>query len=208
MKSIMAIVSLFLLSGCGWLGVPKIKVGGSTVTAPKDVGKPATLATTEAGTSVVLPAGSTVTVTKVDAVPATQTAPAQSAKEITTISPAGPTEYVHKESTVAAQTGTVDTSVRTHEIDAEERRPLLYMAIGGVVAGIGFMYVRFQAIAVMCFIGAGAFFLAWRMAEISPWVGGLFIVAALAGFAFYKRAEWDKDGDGIPDFLQKKPPTQ
>jgi len=204
-----------LLTGCSLLNRGVIKANGVTVTGVKDAGKPAVIATTSAGTSIPLPEGSTVTVTKIApiaAAPAKEGVPAvkaEPAKEVTEIRPAGPTEYHHTESTVKADTGTVDTSVAVHRIEAEERRPLLYCAIGGVVAGLAFMYVRFQAIAVMCFIGAGCFFLAWRIAEISPWVGGLFLVAAVAGFAFYKRAEWDSNGDGIPDFLQnKQPPTQ
>lgn len=205
-----------LLSGCSILGrAPRIKIGDATVTAPKDVGRAATLATTNAGTTIPLPEGSVVTVTKIDAIAAKSpenglpAVKAEPAREVTEIRPAGPTEYHKTENTVSANSGTVDTSVATKRIEAEERRPLLFCAIGAVVAGLGFMYVRFQALAVMCFLAGGVFFLAWRMAEISPWVGALFLVAAVAGFAFYKRAEWDADHDGIPDFLQhKKPPTQ
>jgi hypothetical protein len=204
---IVLFVGCVLFGGC--VRVPKIRVGKHTVTAPKDVGKPATLSTAEAGEVATLPAGSKVTITETaaqPAVPASAEAPAAAAtpaRRVTEFVPSAPMEWHRTESSVHADTGSVDTTVATKRIEAEERRPLLYCAIVAAVAGLGFMYVRFQSIAVMCFIGSGCFFLAWRMAEISPWVGGLFLVAAVAGFAFYKRAEWDQNGDGIPDALQR-----
>lgn len=202
-----ALAGLILLVACGcavFRGAAGIKVPGVAVTAPKDNGKPATLETNETGTTMGIPAGSAVKVTHTDAQPASDKEPAKPGTTVTEIVPSAPTEIRHTGKQVTAGTGTVDTSVALKKIDAAERRPLLFCAIGAAVAGLAFMYVRFQAIAGMCFIGAGCFFLAWRMAEISPWVGGLFLVAAVAGFAFYKRAEWDKDGDGLPDFLQRK----
>ncbi len=199
------------LAGCSLLPARgRIKLPEVTVQAPKDAGTPGTAHTAKAGTSVPLPAGSVVTVTEQAAQPAqpatasTPAVPAQPASKITVITPAAASEYRHDESTVTASTGTIDTTVAKHRIEVEERRPLLYAAIAAAIAGLGFMYVRFQAIAGMCFLGAGCFFAAWRMAEISPWVGGIFLVAAVAGYAFYKRAEWDRDGDGIPDRLQSK----
>ncbi len=206
MKFIMAITSLVLLSGCALFhGVPKIKVGGSTVTAPKDNGKPATLATTEAGTSVVLPAGSTVTVTKVEAVPATQTAAAQSAKEITTISPAGPTEYIHKEATVSAQTGTVDTSLASKRIDAEESRPLLYGAILAALAAGVFVYLHYPTPAICCGGASVVFFLAWKMSGLPDWFWALGLAGIAAGVAMYFAHERGLATTALPD---KKPPTQ
>jgi hypothetical protein len=204
------LASIVLLCGCAPWGRPVIKGAGLTVTGLKDAGSPATVNTTQAGERLALPKGSRIWLKQKEAVPArpaTENAPEspeQPAETVTVIEPGDATFWEKTVSTVKADTGTVDTSVAKHRIDTESRRPLLYCAIAAVVAGLGFMYVRFQAIAVMCFIGAGAFFLAWRMSEISPWVGGLFLVAAVAGFAFYKRAEWDADGDGVPDFLQKK----
>ncbi len=209
MKNIRGAIGAMILvatfSGCGvFRGLPKIRVGETTVTAPADAGRPATLATSDAGTTMSIPAGSTVKVTTTEAQPATASVAAKPAVTITEIVPTKDTLIQHTEKRIQADTGTVDTSVAVRRIDAQERRPLLYCSIVAAVAGLGFMYVRFQAIAVMCFIGSGAFFLAWRMSEISPWVGGLFLVAAVAGFAFYKRAEWDANGDGIPDAFQKK----
>lgn len=203
------IILCLLAAGCS--RIPFIKSGEVSVTGTKDAGTPATLNTLNAGEDIKLKAGSKVIITRykgVAAKPATADSPAVAAqpeREVTEIIPAGDTQWQRTEARVSADTGTVDTSVRKSQIEAEERRPLLYAAIAAVVAGLGFMYVRFQALAVMCFIGAGAFFCAWKMAEISPWVGGLFLVAAVAGFAFYKRAEWDKNGDGVPDILQGKP---
>jgi hypothetical protein len=192
-----------LMSGCS-IFPPKVKLPGvGSVSAFKDAGTPATMAEGTDRTGMRIPANSKVTVEKREALPSTGfVAPAAT---FYTFELPEPTDFMSEVRRIQASTGTVDTSLASKRIDAEERRPLLYCAIAAVVAGLGFMYVRFQAIAVMSFMAAGAFFIAWRMAEISGWVGGLFLVAAVAGFAFYKRAEWDKNGDGVPDFLQTKP---
>ena len=200
MRFLLVLTSL-CLGACTHL--PSIKIGKDRVAAPRDAGSPATLNKDEVKTTLDVPADTIVTTTQVAAVPATASTPFLPARTTTEWRFLQPTKFEQLATGLLASTGTVDTTVAKHRIEAEERRPLLYCAIIATVAGLGFMYVRFQAIAVMSFLAAGAFFLAWRMSEISPWVGGLFLVASVAGFAFYKRAEWDKNNDGIPDALQK-----
>lgn len=193
-----------VLTGCGLLPGPKIRIPGVTVQSVKDAGKPAVVNTHEAKEGLTIPKGSKFSLKQKEAIPASSESPAQPAVTEVEIQPSEVMQWSRSVNSISADTGTVDTTVAKHRIDAEERRPLLYAGIAAAVVGLGFMYVRFQAIAVMCFVASGAFFLAWRMAEISPWVGGMFLVAAVAGFAFYKRAEWDANGDFVPDVLQRK----
>jgi MprA protease rhombosortase-interaction domain-containing protein len=209
----LAVACVLLLGGCMRPGRSQIKTPDFTVLSPPNPGTPATLNTANEGEDLEIPAGSVATVTEtaaVEAQPATTGAPAVEARPATketVITFSATSHWKRTRATVKADTGTVDTSVAKHAIDVESRRPMLYAAMVAVVGGLGFMYVRFQAIAVMCFLAAGAFFLAWKMSEISPWLGGVLLAAGIAGFAFYKRAEWDKNGDGIPDVLQSKKPN-
>ena len=214
---IVAAILLLSLTGCALLNRGAIKAGGVSVTGVKDAGKPATLATTNAGTSIPLPKGSTITVTKVAPIaakPATKDEPAvkgEPAKEITEIHPAGPTEYHHTEATVKADTGTVDTSVRTHEIDVAERRWLLWAAIGCGIAGIVLksMLPAWPGLSNGLLIAAPCAFAAWKFADVPAWIWMVVLGLVGAMALGYKRSDWDKDHDGIPDFLQKpKPPTQ
>jgi hypothetical protein len=189
----------------------RIKAGPVSVTGVKDAGKPATLATSEAGTVIPLPEGSRVTVTKYEPVAATPMAPAQPAKEVTEIAPSGPTEYHKTESTVKADTGTVDTSVRKHQIDVEDRRWLLWAAIVCGIAGVVLksMLPGWGGLSNGLLIGAALAFGAWKLSDIPAWIWAAVIIVMVAMAAGYKRAEWDKDGDGVPDFLQKpKQPPQ
>lgn len=200
---IVGVVLCALLSGCS-IFPPKVKLPGvGSVSAFKDAGTPATIAEGTERTGMRIPANSRVTMTKAEPLPSTGFL--EPATTVWEFELPEPTDLMSEVRRIQASTGTVDTTLGAKRLEAEERRPLLYCAIAAVVAAIGFMYVRFQAIAAMCGIAAVVFFMAWRMSEISPWIGGLFLVAAVAGFAFYKRAEWDKNGDGVPDFLQTKP---
>lgn len=194
------------LAGCGLIPA-RIKAEGVTVQGVKDAGKPATLAKSEAGVAVALPEGSKVVVTKYEALPATDKAPAQPAKEVTEIQPSGPTEYHKTESKTDASTGTVDTSVATHKIDVAERRWLLWAAIA---CGIGGLVVRslvpaWPSLSNGLLMGAALAFAAWKLAEIPQWIWLLAIGICAALALGYKRAELDRNHDGIPDFLQKKP---
>jgi len=199
-----------LLSGCSLLpSLGKIKLpSGVQVQAPKDNGSPAQVATSEAGVSVALPLGSRVVVTKESALPATEKTPAQPAREITEIIPAGPSAYTQKESTVAATTGTIDTSLRKHEIDVKDRAKLLWVAIACGIAGLvaKSMLPAWPALSNGLLIASPCAFAAWKFAEVPAWLWGAVIVGVLLLIAGYKRAEWDKNKDGIPDILQKPTP--
>ncbi len=211
-------ITCLALSGCA-LFSPKglIKLGGDRVQAVENAGTPAQLSKASAGTQIALAAGSKVVVTEKKAVPAqaaTATTPAvaaQAAVTETVIIPSAGTQWVKNEESASAGTGTVDTSVQIHQIDVENRRWLLWAAIGCGIAGIVLksMLPAWPGLSNGLLIASPAAFAAWKFAEVPGWLW--FAVIAVVGLlaAGYKRAEWDKNGDGIPDFLQKKtsPPT-
>lgn len=184
MKRVALIACCFAFSGCslmrGW-----IKSGGTTVQGVKDAGKAATLETTNAGSSVPLPAGSTVTVTKTESVPATADKPAIPATEQTVIAPGGATEWKKTEVAVKADTGTVDTSIRKHEIDAEESRPLLYAAIIAALAAGFFVYRAYPTPAICCGVASVVFFLAWKVSGLPSWFWAIGLAAIIGGGALY-----------------------
>ncbi len=185
-RASVAVLVMLGVSGCAaFSGKGHISAQGVTVQGVADAGKPATLATSQAGVGIALAAGSKVVVTKYAATPATETAPAIPEREETIITPSAPTEYRKTESTVKADTGTVDTSIKKHEIDAEERRPLLYAAIGAALAAGFFVYRAYPTPAICCGVASVVFFLAWRMADLPPWVAGVALAAAVGGVALW-----------------------
>lgn len=196
-------------AGCSlFQGSARVSLPGVSVQAPKDNGTPATIAKSDAGTVIPLPAGSEVTMTKESALPATKETPAQPAKETTTIRPAGPSEYHQTESKVQASSGTIDASVKNHEIDVAERRWLLWAAIGCGIGGIVLksLLPAWPGLSNGLLIAAPCAFAAWKFAEVPAWIW-LVVIGIVGALALgYKRAEWDKDGDGIPDILESKKP--
>jgi hypothetical protein len=181
----------FLLLGCSTWGLPKIRLGNTTVAAPKDVGTAGTIARDEERTTVTFPAGTEATVTDVAAQPATQDRPATPAQRITKFTLPAPTPFELFKTGERASTGTIDTTVASKRIDAASKAPLLYAAIVCLGAAVVCLILKWPAIALLCGIGGVCFGLAWKLADIPAWVGGLFLVAAAAGFFFYNRAEKD-----------------
>jgi len=204
MKTAVLIALSMALGGCSiFPRAPKIQIGDAKVEAPRDAGKPATLDKGEVRTAFEIPAQTLMRVEEIAPTPATDTAPARPAVKLTTFSFGAPTHFEQVASTLLASTGTVDTSVAKKRIETESKAPLLYAAIGAGVAAVVFMVLKWPTVALLCGIGSGAFFAAWRLADI-PWSAGL--IALTAGGALmlgYKRAEWDVNGDGIPDRFQK-----
>lgn len=193
------------LAGCSvFRGIPAIRVGENSVQGPKDAGKPATLNESKAGESVVIPAGSKVVVTETAAVAATEKEPAKPAVKVTEVVPSEPMKWEKQETKVEANTGTVDTSIAKKRIEAEESRWLLWAAIG---CGIGGLIVRsmlpaWPALSNGLLVGAVFAFASWKLAEVPAWIWAAVIGGVLLLVLGYKRAEWDKDGDGIPDFME------
>jgi len=174
------VLSCLLLSGCALFNRGgKISTGGVTVTAQPDAGKPATLSTAEAGTSMAIPAGSTIKVTQTEATPA---APATTVTEIV---PSAPTEIRHTEKKVNADSGTVDTSVALKKIEAAESRVLLYAAIVAALAAGFFVWASYPTPAIACGVASAVFFMAWNLSDLPDWFYVLGAVAAAAGIAIY-----------------------
>ena len=132
-----------------------------------------------------LPEGSKVTVTKYEAVAATEKAPAQPAREVTEIQPNGPTEFHKTESRTDASTGTIDTSVRKHEIDAAEGRPLLYASIIAALAAGFFVYRAYPTPAICCGAASIVFFMAWKVSGLPSWFYAVGIAALVGGGALW-----------------------
>ena len=202
MKLLASIALVLLLAACSTL--PRIRIGKAEVAAPKDAGTPATLKSGEVRTGFRIPGKSRMTIAKTEAVAATAETPFKPAVEVTTFDFSEPTQFEQIANTMAASTGTVDTTVAKRRIDVESKVPLLYAAIGAGVAAVVFMVLKWPSVAMLCGIASGAFFAAWRLADIPWWVGLLALIAGGALMLGYKRAEWDVNGDFIPDQLQRK----
>lgn len=196
------LVLMVVLLGCA--SVPRIQWGKATVEAPKDAGTPAVLKSGEVKTGFRIPAKSRMTVQKTEAIPATVDTPARPAVEVTTFDFSEPTQFEQIASTMNASTGTVDTSVAKKRIDVESKGPLLWAAIACAGLGVVLFVLKWPGPALLCGIGSGAFFAAWRLADI-PWWAGLLALGA-AGFLAvgYLRRDQDLNGDGIPDRPQTK----
>jgi hypothetical protein len=203
-----ALLAMCLVTqGCASLSRGKIKAGSTVVEGIPDAGKPATLATDETKSSIAIPAGTEVSVTKIESSPATASTPFIPARWVSVFTPTKDTRLEAVSATLRADTGTVDTSVAKHRIDAQERRWLLWCAmacgIGGIISRS--MLPAWPAISNGLILAAVLSGLAWKLSEIPPWTWLIALGAAVLLVMGYKRAEWDKNGDGIPDILQKKP---
>lgn len=202
MRLLLVLTSLCLV-GCTYL--PSLKIGKDRVTAPRDAGSPATLNKDEVKTTLDVPANTTVVTTQVAATPATDKSPAMPAYTTTEWRFLAPTKFEQTAVGLLASTGTVDTSVAKHRIDAAERRWLLWAAIG---CGIGGILVRsllpaWPAMSNGLLLAAALAGLSWKFSELPAWLWATVIGGAVLLIVGYKRAEWDANKDGVPDFLQR-----
>lgn len=189
----------FLLSGCA-LGRGIIRTKSAHVVGVPDAGKPATLSSGETKRTLEIPAQSEIVVARVEA---SATTPAT---ETTTFKIPAATAYVETAARVDANTGTVDTTVRKAQIDAQERRWLIWTAIGAAIAGVAMRAVLSQwpALSNGAFVLSGLAFAAWKISEIPTWLVFSVVAVVVCLVLGYKKAEWDANGDNIPDFLQRK----
>lgn len=199
----------WLLGGCALIkGLPRIKVGQATVTAPADNGKPATLSQGETKTGIVIPQDTPVVLTKTEETPATETTAFVPAKWVYQFTPTKETRLEAVSSSVSANTGTIDTSVAMHKIDAAQRQWLLWAAIGCGVGGLVIrqLFPMWPGLSNGLLIGCPIAFAAWRFSEIPAWLFVIGVVLCGLVAAGYKRAEWDKNGNGVPDILERRQP--
>jgi hypothetical protein len=169
-----------------------IQTPAATVVGVADAGKPASLASSEKRATLPIPAGSSVLVTKTEAVraiPATEAAPgvqAQPAREVIEIKPSRDTQLVVNETKVDANTGTVDTTVAAHRIDTESSQPLLYCAIGAIALAIAFeVWLHYRTPAI-CSAGAAVIFFAmWKSSSLPPWFWAVAVASLFLGAGIY-----------------------
>ncbi len=208
----LVVIALMLLCGCSILDrVPRVSVPATellapaSATAPRDTGKPATVASAGEESRIALPAGSTITVTRTEAQPATERTPARPAIEVREIHLSSDSAWYERAQHIAASTGTIDTSVAMHRIDVAERRWLLWTAIACGIAGIVVRQVvpLWPGLSNGLLMGAALAGAAWKFSAIPSWIFAVAIGACALIAIGYKRAEWDKDGDGIPDILER-----
>lgn len=206
MRTLAAIVCLFL-AGCHAL--PSVRLPGKgqlpevKVQGVKDAGKPVVVDSSGEESRIELPAGSTITITRTEAQPATDTAPAKPAVEVRAITVASDAAMIEKAQRVSANSGTVDTSVAKHRIDTEDRAKLLWVAVACGIAGIAakLLMPSWPTAPTACFAAAALAFGAWKVSQLPEWLWAVVI----GGFVIYAIGWWNRDrnGDGIPDRLQK-----
>lgn len=182
------VILVFGLIGCG---TPRIKSGTTTVQAQK-ANEDVTLKKDTSKKTVVAPAGTTVTRT---ITPAAEGAPAQETQvwtfpgEVSVI-----TDSTHE----VASTGKINTKVAEAAIDADERRPLLFMAMACVVGAIFFIWKAYPTGAYLSGVAALVFFLAWKLDDLPNWYWGVGVaaIAVAAGiyFGYEKKEQHLKEG--------------
>lgn len=201
------ILSVLLLAGCSTFLRPVARVGDSKAIAPRDNGTPAVVDSGKNVTRVPIPANTRMVVVEEQAMPATETESAKPATTTLKFDFSEPTSFERASTNVVASTGAIDTTVAKHRIDVEGRKVLLYAAIAATALAIGLFVAKWPTPALASGVGAVVFFLSYQLAGLPQWfwmVGAAVILAGIAIMLGYKRAEWDANGDLIPDFLQKK----
>lgn len=193
------------LVGCG-LALPKVKVKGATAQGPRDIGAPAVVESGGTVTTLPVPAGSTVE--SVPAVPASATSAGIPAAVKVVL--AGASELRSETHASKASSGSTDSTVAVKRIEVEsaasERRWLLWAAIGCGVVGLVLksMLPQWPALSNGLLVGAVAAGCAWKLAEVPAWLWLAVLAGAGLMVAGYKRAEWDANGNGIPDAFESK----
>jgi hypothetical protein len=182
-----------ILGGCAMFkGQPRIKVGSTVITPPADAGKPATLATDETRTGIVIPKDTPVILTKVEASPATDKTLFVPAKWVYQFTPTQETRLEAVSATLAANTGTVDTTVALRRVEAAEARVWLYASLAAAVGAGVFLWLKYPTPALICGGASGIFLLVWKISDLPSWfwaVGAAALVGAVALFLGHERGE-------------------
>jgi hypothetical protein len=194
---------LTALAGCASKPGVITTAKGAIVT-PENASAPSAIATATATESTAIPKGSTITVTET---PATAQAPAQKVTAYNFAEAATQTRVEESTRAEVAPPRAPDQTVALRKADNAARTPLLYAAIGAGAIALGFMVMKWPTAAAASGGASVVFFIAWQAAGLPAWfymVGILLLVAGACVVLGYKRAEWDANGDGIPDILQQK----
>lgn len=190
----------WLMSGCAMLPKGRIKANGVTVQSPKD-GNNANLTQENATGVLTLPAGSKVTTVKWEAVawqPAINGRPevqAQPAREETTVVLSADATWQKDERKIAANTGTIDTTVAMRRIDIESAKPLLYASIIAAIIAAVFVYIKYPTPALIFGGVSVIFFLAWKVSGLPSWFWVIGVFGAGAGlFLWFGHRRGENDG--------------
>jgi hypothetical protein len=209
------LMGLSMGAGCSTAG--RIKTKATSLFAVKDAGKPATLDENTEVATLPLPAGSKLTVTKIEPMAATPAAqgrtesPASPGREITEVTLPRDTEWRRAATRIIADTGVVDTSIAKHRIDAEESRFLLWASLGALGAAGVFLYLKYPTPALMCGAASVVLFIAWKLAGLPPWFHVIGFCAVVGAFMLW-RGHARGEADGIKaaltgDVEPKNPPV-
>lgn len=191
-----------LSTGCSSGGQLKLP-SGTVITPPKQSEQPTQVTESKASQTLSIPAGSTIQVVHT---PATPSAP-ESTQTTYTISKDTQQSVQSNSQTISlSPTRKPDTTVELHRADLAERRWLLFVGIGLGVAGIALrsLLPAWPGLSTGCFGGAVLALAAWKLAEIPAWIF-LCVIGVVGLLALgYKKGNIDKDGDGVPDILQRR----
>lgn len=176
---------------------------GLLVRPPANAEGPSHVQSSTKKTETVIPAGTVINVREVEA------APNKPAERIISVTPPLPITQTITEALEAvsvAQERKPDKSAELKKLDNEARAPLLYVGIGLIVVGAIVAFVLKMPVigGKIAVLGGGGALVAWKVAEVPWWVCGFGVLLALVGWAFYTRGSWDANGNGTPDFLEKK----
>jgi hypothetical protein len=196
---------MILMSVAGCASKPGIiTTAKGAIVTPDNASAPSAIATATATESTAIPKGSTITVTET---PATAQAPAQKVTAYNFAEAATQTRVEESTRAEVAPPRAPDQTVALRKADNTARLPLLYAAIGAAAIGLVFMVMKWPTAAASSGGAAVVFFIAWQAAGLPAWfymVGILLLVAGACVVLGYKRAEWDANGDGVPDIFQQK----
>lgn len=197
------LLTLLLSSGCGHQA--RVKTDDITVTPPTNAATPSLVGSEKTSTTTGIPAGTIKRVTKTEA---TTESPAKEETVYEFTRDTKEVEQMSKQTATISNERPPDKTVELFNAKADEREPLLWVAIGLGVAGlIVAVVLKYPVIGLqIAGLGGGSAFAAWKFAEVPGWIWGLGLVMAFMSWAFYTRGQWDSDGNGVPDFMQKKSP--
>lgn len=195
------LIILLGLTGCATSGL--IRKGGFKLQPPKDASMPSVVNSGEILAETVIPAGTVKTILESQG---TATEPAKKETRYTFTEETVERSVEKTESATLANPRAPDQTVALAKVAAAERRYLLFVGIGLFVSAIALkaLLPAWKGLANGAFLGAVLALAAWKLAEIPAWI---FLVAiGVSGLLAlgYKRGELDRDGDGIPDFIQKQ----
>jgi len=149
-----------LVGGCQSTGSLSSGHRPAYVQPPKDAQSASTVSGTTTTTQTTVAAGTTIT--ESPRPQGASTSLSEIVARVTTLPEITTVQTTHTEQVVVAPPRAVDTSVAEHKIDAQERRPLLYVGIALIIAGIAVAtLLHFPTPGLICAASGFLCFLLW-----------------------------------------------